>query len=113
MSSQPPAIGIDLGTTFSVVAYLDSDGQPRTVTSRTGDLLTPSAILVGEDEIIVGNEAVEGSVKKPESYAECFKRDMGNTPYFIFSINKCIKGFPVRMSFGLAKVYTASKFPDN
>ena len=37
-------IGIDLGTTYSVVAYLDATGRPTTVLNGTGDLLTPSAL---------------------------------------------------------------------
>ena len=35
-------IGIDLGTTYCVVAYLDPTGRPTTVLNGAGDLLTPS-----------------------------------------------------------------------
>ena len=38
---QPP-IGIDLGTTYSLVAYLYGTGRPTTVLNGTGDLLTPT-----------------------------------------------------------------------
>ena len=41
---QPPT-GIDLGTTYSLVAYLDGTGRPITVPNGTGDLLTPSALF--------------------------------------------------------------------
>ena len=77
---QPP-VGIDLGTTYSVVAYLDPTGRPTTIANHAGDLLTPSALLVDEDEVIVGKEAARSSVITPESYAECFKRDMGSSNY--------------------------------
>ena len=40
-----PAIGIDLGTTYSVVAYLDDTGRPMTIVNSEGDLITPSAVL--------------------------------------------------------------------
>jgi molecular chaperone DnaK len=70
-------IGIDLGTTYSVVAYVDADGRPTTVQNRSGDLLTPSAVAFEDGQVIVGKEAVKGSVLGPDAYADCFKRDMG------------------------------------
>ena len=75
---QPP-VGIDLGTTYSVLAYLDSTGRPITVPNELGDLLTPSAILCDGSEIVIGREAVKGSSLSPDLYAECFKRDMGDS----------------------------------
>ena len=73
-----PPIGIDLGTTYSVVAYLDATGRPATVLNGTGDLLTPSALFFDDDGVVVGKEAVKNWVFGPESYIECFKRDMGS-----------------------------------
>ena len=73
-----PPIGIDLGTTYSVVAYLDATGRPATVLNGTGDLLTPSALFFDDDGVVVGKEAVKNWVFGPDSYIECFKRDMGN-----------------------------------
>ena len=76
VASQPP-VGIDLGTTYSLLAYLDESGRPLSLRNTLGDLLTPSAVIVDEDEIVVGKEAVKASSFAPENYAECFKRDMG------------------------------------
>jgi len=76
VAHQPP-VGIDLGTTYSVVAYLDHTGRPITVPNSWGDLLTASAVLCEKEEIIVGKEAVRSSVLTPDLYAECFKREMG------------------------------------
>jgi molecular chaperone DnaK len=73
---QPP-VGIDLGTTYSVVAYLDDMGRPSTVVNALGDILTPSAVAFDEEGVIVGKEAVKGSVFAPDLFADCFKRDMG------------------------------------
>ncbi|HVC94290.1 MAG TPA: Hsp70 family protein, partial [Pirellulales bacterium] len=70
-------IGIDLGTTYSVVAYVDATGRPTTVPNQAGDLLTPSAVAFEAGLVIVGKEAVKGSVLEPDAYADCFKRDMG------------------------------------
>jgi molecular chaperone DnaK len=77
---QPP-VGIDLGTTYSVLAYLDPTGRPVTVLNDQGDLLTPSAVLCDGDDIVVGREAVRSSSLNPELYAECFKRDMGDLSF--------------------------------
>lgn len=76
-ATRPIAIGIDLGTTFSLLSYLDGAGRPISLPSSSGDLLTPSAVIVDEDEIVVGREAVKASAYNPDCYAECFKRDMG------------------------------------
>jgi molecular chaperone DnaK len=78
--AQPP-VGIDLGTTYSVVAYLDATGRPLTVPNRAGDLITPSALAFEDGAIVVGKEAVKGSVIAPQAFAECFKRDMGRAAY--------------------------------
>ncbi len=71
------AIGIDLGTTFSVVSYVDAQGRPVSIQNTAGDILTPSVVLFDEDRTIVGKEAVQASAMEPEKVAECAKRDMG------------------------------------
>jgi molecular chaperone DnaK len=76
-----PPIGIDLGTTYSAIAYLDETGRPTTLANSLGDLLTPSAVLVDQHEIVVGREAAKASAVEPQSYAECFKRDIGTAVY--------------------------------
>lgn len=75
------AVGIDLGTTYSVLACLDASGRPKSIPNAFGELLTPSAILVNDDEIIVGKEAVKSAPFAPQNYADCFKRDMGRPEY--------------------------------
>jgi molecular chaperone DnaK len=75
------AVGIDLGTTFSAVAYLDAAGRPTTVPNSSGNLITPSVVLFGEDGIVVGEEAVQAAALEPERVAVCAKRDMGAKHY--------------------------------
>jgi molecular chaperone DnaK len=75
------AIGIDLGTTFSVVAYLDATGIPHTVMNAEGDLTTPSAVYFDEDEVVVGKEAVKAAAYEPDAVAQFAKRDMGKVQY--------------------------------
>ena len=40
-----PAVGIDLGTTYSAVAYIDDTGRAITLVNAEGDLVTPSVVL--------------------------------------------------------------------
>lgn len=77
---QQPPIGIDLGTTYSVIAYVDAAGRPTTIVNHLGDLLTPSALLFDDEGVIVGKEAIRSAALAPDRYTECFKRDMGS-PY--------------------------------
>lgn len=76
-----PAVGIDLGTTFSVLCYLDEKGLPLTVVNSEGDRLTPSVVLFDEGEVIVGKEAVKAYVIETDHVAECSKRDVGYRVY--------------------------------
>jgi molecular chaperone DnaK len=81
-----PAVGIDLGTTYSVIAYLDSQGRPTSLTNANGDILTPSVVLFDEGGTVVGKEAVLAAALEPDKVAECVKRDMGSK-YFHKKIN--------------------------
>lgn len=76
-----PAVGIDLGTTFSAVAYLDSTGRPETIRNSEGDLTTPSAVFFDQSHPIVGVEAVEAGLQEPERLALYAKRDIGEDHY--------------------------------
>ena len=76
-----PPIGIDLGTTYSAITYLDDDGKPVAIHNNIGEYLTPSCILFDGPDIVIGREANRSSVITPAAYAECFKRDMGRNRY--------------------------------
>lgn len=75
------AVGIDLGTTFSAVAYLDDTGRPQTLVNAEGDKVTPSVVLFDGDDVIVGKEAVKALSTDMESIAECAKRDLGQMAF--------------------------------
>ena len=75
------AVGIDLGTTFSVVAHLDSAGRPWSITNAEGDLTTPSVVLFEEDATVVGKEAVKAAAMEPGRVAQFAKRDMGSNVF--------------------------------
>ncbi len=71
-------VGIDLGTTYSVVARLDELGQPVTLVNAEGDRVTPSVVLFDGDDVVVGKEAMKAMATEADQVAECSKRDMGD-----------------------------------
>jgi molecular chaperone DnaK len=75
----PNVIGIDLGTTFSLAAYIDK-GQPVVVRDEGGVALVPSVISFFEDgHVLVGSEARARSLSDPEHTVYSVKRLMGRT----------------------------------
>ena len=72
MNERPhPAVGIDLGTTFSATAVLDEHGRPRTLVNGEGDKLTPSAVLIEGQDVIVGKEAIKALATDADQVAQC------------------------------------------
>ncbi|MDX1565123.1 MAG: Hsp70 family protein [Phycisphaeraceae bacterium] len=75
-------IGIDLGTTFSVVARLDEHGKPTTLPNAEGDLKTPSVVLYDDDgQVVVGRDAHRAICATPDRVADHPKRFMGRRRY--------------------------------
>ena len=71
-------IGIDLGTTNSLVAYFTEEG-PKIIPNRLGKNLTPSVVSVDENgQIFVGETARERMLLYPDTAASVFKRSMGS-----------------------------------
>ncbi len=70
-------IGIDLGTTNSVVAVMEG-GEPKVIVSEEGSRTTPSVVGFGKDgEILVGQVAKRQAVTNPENTVYSIKRFMG------------------------------------
>lgn len=86
MTDQSP-VGIDLGTTFSAVAHLDSEGRPWTILNSEGELTTPSVVFFDEAGAVVGREALAAGEYEPERLAQFAKRDMGEQAF-----SKVIRG---------------------
>jgi molecular chaperone HscC len=75
-------VGIDLGTTYSLVSMLQ-DGRPVVLPNALGELLTPSAVSVADDgRILVGAAARSRATTHPAATALAFKRDMGTERVF-------------------------------
>src|SRR2546428_3304 len=70
-------IGIDLGTTNSVVAVMEG-GQPAVIVNQEGARITPSVVAFAKDgERLVGQVAKRQSVTNPENTVFSIKRFMG------------------------------------
>ncbi len=72
-----PLIGIDLGTTNSVAAFMDN-GAPRIIPNNRGNLLTPSVVaFTKEGEILVGESAKNQAVINADRTVRLVKRFIG------------------------------------
>jgi molecular chaperone DnaK len=77
MSDHEPVIGIDLGTTNSVVATV-RDGVPRVIPNRSGQLLTPSIVAVAKNgKRLVGALAKRQAITNAENTVHAAKRLIG------------------------------------
>ncbi|QIW15672.1 molecular chaperone HscC [Pasteurellaceae bacterium RH1A] len=75
-------IGIDLGTTNSLIAQF-IDGETRLIPNQFGHTLTPSVVSVADDgQILVGLPARERLTTAPQLTASAFKRFMGTDKQF-------------------------------
>lgn len=75
----PVVVGIDLGTTFSLAAFV-KDGQPVVVRDDTGNALIPSVVSFHEDgSVLVGTPARERALLDPDHTIFSVKRLMGRT----------------------------------
>ena len=78
-------VGIDLGTTNSLIAYFTEEG-PKIIPNRLGKNLTPSVVSVdSEGNVYVGETARERMSLYPDTVAETFKRSMGTERDYILS----------------------------
>jgi len=73
------AIGIDLGTTNSAIAFMEG-GNPTIIPNAEGGRITPSIVTITKDgEQIVGDIAKRQAISKPERTIRSIKRKMGST----------------------------------
>lgn len=82
MSNQDSNIfGIDLGTTYSCIAYVDEYGKPVVLPNSEGDRTTPSVVHFDGNSRIVGKEAKNSAVLNPNQVVEMVKRHMGEADW--------------------------------
>ena len=77
-AKRPPSIGIDLGTSNSVVAVIDADGAPRILTTAEGATTLPSLVWFRPDQPpLVGEAARPGLDESPDVTVFGAKRLLG------------------------------------
>ena len=98
MASEP-TIGIDLGTTNSVVATV-AHGSPVVIPSRTGQMLTPSVVAVARNgKRLVGSIAKRQAITNPEHTVYAAKRLIGRQ-YSSHEVKRAIETLPYQIRSG-------------
>ena len=78
-AAMPKAVGIDLGTTNSVVAAMEG-GEPAVIANAEGDRTTPSVVAFARNgEVLTGEVAKRQAVTNPDRTIASVKRHMGTT----------------------------------
>src|SRR2546421_2065232 len=70
-------VGIDLGTTFSAIAHIDTYGKPQIIPNSETERITSSVIFFDSTNVIVGTVAKNNAVAEPEKIVDFVKREMG------------------------------------
>lgn len=86
--------GIDLGTTNSLIAYMDRD-TPRVIPGRNGRMMVPSVVAMTDNGLIVGDPAKEYLVRSPERTIYSIKRFMGKG---LADVSNELKYFPYKLT---------------
>src|SRR5690242_8385402 len=95
---QERVVGIDLGTTNSLVAFMDPAGHPSVIPGEDGDKLVPSVVtLTRKGDIIVGNKARAALIDDPDRTVYSIKRLMGRG---VGDVQEELKLFPFRIAEG-------------
>ena len=71
------AVGIDLGTTNSVVAILEG-GEPTVIANAEGNRTTPSIVAFKSDDVLVGELAKRQAITNPDNTVRSIKREVGS-----------------------------------
>jgi molecular chaperone DnaK len=89
-------VGIDLGTTYSLIAYVDAQtGSPKTIPGPYGSALCPSVVSVDtKGKVVVGEDARDRLLTHPERTIYSVKRLMGRG---VSDIQDELKIFPFRI----------------
>src|SRR5918911_2102433 len=87
-------VGIDLGTTNSLIAYMDGQ-TPRVIPGRNGRTMVPSVVAMTDNGLIVGDAAKEHLVRDPARTVYSIKRFMGKG---LGDVAEDLRYFPYQVS---------------
>lgn len=109
--------GIDLGTTYSCISYIDEYGRPVVVPNAENERITPSVVFFDGDNVIVGDVAKENSKMYPEDVVAFVKRAMGDENFYFEHEGKAyhpeeISSFILRKLVGDAENILGEKIED-
>src|SRR5499426_3113843 len=108
-SAMPKVIGIDLGTTNSVVAVIEG-GDPVVIPNQEGSRLTPSvAAFTKEGETLVGQVAKRQAITNPDNTVFSIKRFMGRRYEEVMQEIKLVPYKVVKASNGDARIEIRGK----
>jgi molecular chaperone DnaK len=102
-------VGIDLGTTNSLIAYVDDKtGLPRVIPDRDGQALLPSIVSFASEGVLVGAAARRQLVRRPEATVYSVKRLMGRG---YEDVKDELRYFPFRVlpSDGIVKIQIGAR----
>jgi molecular chaperone DnaK len=102
-------VGIDLGTTLSVVAVMEG-GDPKVIINEEGNRLTPSVVAFTKDgNILVGQVAKRQAVTNPENTVYSIKRFMGRRYEEVSEEMKMVPYKVIKDSAGAARIKIKDK----
>ena len=105
-------VGIDLGTTNSLVAFINPEGNPQVINDTGKGLLVPSVIHFQPDgSVVVGNEAKEFLISDPQNTIFSVKRLLGRS-YQDIEAHSSLFSYKIidDDSEGLVKINVADKY---
>ncbi|MBQ3240944.1 MAG: Hsp70 family protein [Akkermansia sp.] len=78
-NTKPMVYGIDLGTTYSAISYMDESNNATIINNPDGGQITASAVYFEEGNYIVGDTAKESASIDPDNFVSLIKREIGST----------------------------------
>jgi len=98
------AVGIDLGSTFSVVSYVKTDGNVEVIPNSEGNRITPSVFAFDDNlQFMVGELATDYETLYPNNVVRLVKREMSSGFEKTFNFRNNFKMSPVQISSEILK----------
>jgi molecular chaperone DnaK len=98
------AVGIDLGSTFSVVSYVKTDGNVEVIPNSEGNRITPSVFAFDDNlQFMVGELATDYETLDPNNVVRLVKREMSSGFEKTFNFRNNFKMSPVQISSEILK----------
>jgi len=98
------SVGIDLGSTFSVISHVNAEGVAEVIPNCEGDRITPSVFAIDESgNNLVGSLAVEYETTNPKNIVRLVKRQMSKGFDKTYVFDESIQMSPIEISSEILK----------